>query len=169
MCNNQHDGSFFHSSDRTCSSWSFQEERLHTISEIQSVLKALGADMVRWGFHYTEVFSVRRAIGEALRNAIRHGHRGDSSKTVQLNYLICADYVLAEVIDEGPGFDTQKIAASFSPGRPGGKGLYFMRLFLDWIRFDGRGNRVTLCKMRSFAQQPGDAHPPGVHSTELTL
>ena len=23
------------------------------------------------------------------------------------------------------------------------------RLFMSWVRFDGRGNRVTLCKLRS--------------------
>jgi len=28
-------------------------------------------------------------------------------------------------------------------------GLFFMNLFMSWVRFEGRGNRVTLCKMRS--------------------
>jgi hypothetical protein len=63
---------------------------------------------------------------------------------------------LAEVIDEGPGFDPKRVPNPFSKeqqGQVARKGLFFMRLFMSWVRFGGRGNRVTLCKLRS----PGTA------------
>jgi len=132
--------------------WKFKEERLHAVADIRSKLQNLTAEMNQWGFHYTEIFSVRFAIGEALHNAIEHGHRGDESKTVQFNYLISAEYVLAEVIDEGPGFDPKSVPNPFvarQQAKPARRGLFFMSLFMSWIRFEGRGNRVTMCKMRS--------------------
>jgi serine/threonine-protein kinase RsbW len=132
--------------------WKFKEERLRTVTEIRAKLQALTAEMNLWGFHYTEIFCVRFAIGEALHNAIEHGHRGDETKTVQFNYLISADYVLAEIIDEGPGFDPKSIPNPFAAkqqAKPARRGLFFMSLFMSWVRFEGKGNRVTMCKMRS--------------------
>jgi anti-sigma regulatory factor (Ser/Thr protein kinase) len=149
---NKHDGSFSDKAFPPASSWKFKEERLQTLADIRPKLQALGAEMRWWRFHYTDIFCVRWAIGEALHNAIYHGHAEDPSKTVQLNYLISADYILAEVIDEGPGFDPKTVPNPFAKeqGKPGPKrGLFFMRLFMSWVRFDNRGNRVTLCKLRS--------------------
>lgn len=132
--------------------WSFKGERLHAIHEIRHKLQPLTAEMLRWGFHYMEIFCTRYAIQEALLNAIKHGHQGDESKTVQFNYMISQDYVLAEVMDEGPGFDPRTVPNPFASRKQGETakgGLFFMNLFMSWIRFEGRGNRVTLCKMRS--------------------
>jgi serine/threonine-protein kinase RsbW len=154
---NKPDGSF---SDKPFppSSWKFTEERLHALDDIRPKLQALGANMRLWRFHYTDIFCARWAIGEALHNAILHGNKEDPSKMVQLNYLISSDYILAEVIDEGPGFDPKKSPNPFAKeqtGQAAGRGLFFMRLFMSWVRFDARGNRVTLCKLRS----PGTAMP----------
>jgi serine/threonine-protein kinase RsbW len=145
-------GSFPPASFPPSATWNFKEERLHAITDIRPKLQALTDEMLQWGFHYTEIFCVRYAVGEALHNAIQHGHRGDESKTVRLNYLISAEYVLAEVIDEGPGFDPKSVPNPFAArqqGQVGRRGLFFMSLFMSWVRFEGRGNRVTLCKMRS--------------------
>jgi serine/threonine-protein kinase RsbW len=149
---NKHDGSFSDKAFPPASSWKFTEERLHTLDDIRPKLQAFGANMRLWRFHYTDIFCARWAIGEALHNAIYHGHHEDPSKTVQLNYLISSDYILAEVIDEGPGFDPKKFPNPFAKeqaGQAAGRGLFFMRLFMSWVRFDGRGNRVTLCKLRT--------------------
>jgi anti-sigma regulatory factor (Ser/Thr protein kinase) len=132
--------------------WSFKGERLHDIQEVRAKLQPLCAEMLRWGFHYMEIFCARYAIGEALVNAIKHGNQSDKTKTVQLNYMISPDYILAEVIDEGPGFDHRSIPNPFELRQSGSNargGLFLMNLFMTWVRFEGRGNRVTLCKMRS--------------------
>jgi serine/threonine-protein kinase RsbW len=152
VSHNKRDGSFSDRAFPPASSWKFKEERLRTLADIRPKLQALGADMRGWRFHYTDIFCVRWAIGEALHNAIYHGHHEDPSKTVQLNYLISSDYVLAEVIDEGPGFDPKRVPSPFTTeqeSQGAKRGLFFMRLFMSWVRFDGRGNRVTLCKLRS--------------------
>jgi serine/threonine-protein kinase RsbW len=35
--------------------------------------------------------------------------------------------------------------------RPGGRGLLLMRSYMTWVRFNRRGNAVTLFKQRSAA------------------
>jgi serine/threonine-protein kinase RsbW len=157
MTKNKPNGSFPHSRIPPPYGWEFKQERLHAFADILPQLRQLTAEMRHWGFHYTEVFGARWAIGEALHNAIKHGHRGDESKTVQLNYVISADYLVAEVIDEGPGFDPKRVPNPFAAGeqaKPGPRGLFFMGLFMSWVRFEGRGNRVTLCKMHSRTNRP---------------
>ncbi len=152
MSHNTPTGSFLRRSYPPPASWKFEEERLHALADIRPKLQTLTDEMLQWGFHYTEIFCVRYAVGEALHNAIKHGHRGDESKTVRLNYLISPEYVLAEVIDEGPGFNPKCIPNPFAArqqGQVARQGLFFMSLFMSWVRFEGRGNRVTLCKMRA--------------------
>jgi len=59
--------------------------------------------------------------------------------------------VLAEVEDEGPGFDPGGVAdptAAENRERTDGRGLLLMRHYMTWVRFSARGNRVTLYKQR---------------------
>ena len=55
------------------------------------------------------------------------------------------------VRDEGPGFDVHSLP---EPGQPGslepqcGRGLVLMRTFMDELRFNERGNEVTMIKRR---------------------
>jgi serine/threonine-protein kinase RsbW len=90
---------------------------------------------------------VRLALEEVIVNGLRHGNRGDPSKSVRVRYRIGPESVLAEVEDEGPGFDPSCILDPTLPEnreRPGGRGLLLMRHFMTWVLFNG--NRVTLYK-----------------------
>ncbi len=51
--------------------------------------------------------------------------------------------------DEGPGFDTSAhlpLVIAEAPRRPVGHGLELMHAFMDEVRFNERGNQVTLIK-----------------------
>jgi hypothetical protein len=59
--------------------------------------------------------------------------------------------VLAEVEDEGPGFDPAAVPDPTDPEyleRPCGRGLLLMHHYLTWLCYLGSGNLVTLCKRR---------------------
>jgi serine/threonine-protein kinase RsbW len=95
---------------------------------------------------------VRLALEEAVVNGLRHGNQGDPSKCVRVLYRVAPEAVLAEVQDEGAGFDPARVPDPTLPenvDRPGGRGLVLMRHFMTWVEFSARGNRVTLCKRRS--------------------
>jgi serine/threonine-protein kinase RsbW len=109
-------------------------------------------EMALAGYPEADVFAVRLALEEAVQNALKHGNRHDPSKRVRVSYRVTAERVLVEVGDEGEGFDPGKVPDPTGPGnleRFGGRGLFLMRAYLTWVRYNGRGNRVTLCKRRS--------------------
>jgi serine/threonine-protein kinase RsbW len=124
-----------------------------TLPVIEFVVAAMAAE----GYPRRDLFGMRLALEEALSNAVKHGHRGDPTKRISIRYRVNAQRVLAEVEDQGAGFDTQAVPDPLAPenlGRPSGRGLLLMRTYTTWVRYNERGNGVTLCKCRSDPQAP---------------
>jgi serine/threonine-protein kinase RsbW len=124
---------------------------LHVPAEIVPVIEDIVAPMETAGYSSKEIFGVRLAPEEALVNAIKHGHKGDPSKEVHLRYQVTRDRLLAEIADQGPGFDPHAVPDPLAPEnleRPCGRGLVLMRHYMTWVRFNDAGNRVTLCRLR---------------------
>ena len=74
-----------------------------------------------------------------------------STRRVRVSVSINADRIEIVVADEGPGFDpsTARAAKSVEKLDPDlGRGLLIMRSFMDEVRFNDRGNEVTLVKHR---------------------
>jgi serine/threonine-protein kinase RsbW len=114
-------------------------------------LDALVAQLQGLGYSDRELFGVRLALEEAMVNALKHGHQGDASKEAVLRYRLTAVSLLAEVEDQGPGFDPEAVPDPLAPEnleRPSGRGLLLMRRYMSWVRHNSRGNRVTLCRYR---------------------
>jgi serine/threonine-protein kinase RsbW len=107
--------------------------------------------MAAAGYPLRAQFGVRLAIEEAVVNAVKHGHKGDTAKAVKVRYRVGLRDVLVEVEDQGPGFDRGQVPDPLAPenlDRSSGRGLLLMRSFLT-VRYNERGNRVILYKSRS--------------------
>jgi anti-sigma regulatory factor (Ser/Thr protein kinase) len=126
---------------------------IHELTEVDPILRRLIAEMKALGYPRKDTFAVGLVLLEAVRNAIRHGHRGDKTLSVEINYHLIRTEVLIEVIDQGPGFDPNLVSNPLGENQEAGRlrrwGLLLMRVYMTWIRFNQRGNRVTLCKRRS--------------------
>ncbi|MEN6459214.1 MAG: ATP-binding protein [Thermoguttaceae bacterium] len=99
-----------------------------------------------------EIFGVHLAVDEALVNAIHHGNADDSAKHVQFSARVCPTRVRVEIVDEGPGFDPDRVPDPTAPdrlGRPGGRGVLLMRAFMSHVEFQDGGSHVVLEKERS--------------------
>jgi serine/threonine-protein kinase RsbW len=121
-------------------------------AELSSLLQKLEDWMRVYGYATKEIFSVSLALDEAVTNAVRHGNRSDPSKLVQVCYLVSATEVWLEVQDQGPGFDPSQVPDPIVEAyldRPGGRGLFLMRAYMDSVSYNPRGNRVTLGKRRT--------------------
>lgn len=133
-----------------------------------------------------EQLRVGVALDEALLNAYFHGNMEVSSKLRETNYheffdlaerrshespyrerriKVWAKYSPNEarfvIRDDGPGFDINALPDPRDPRyleRPHGRGLLLMRTFLDDVRYNERGNEVTLIKSSSLA--PGKIDNP---------
>ena len=120
-------------------------------ADILPILDGLAAAMTKQGYTAQDVFGVRLALEEALVNALKHGHGYDPAKRARVRYRVTQRQMLADVEDQGPGFDPCGVADPLTAGgleRPSGRGLLLMHHFLSWVRHNRRGNRVTLCKRR---------------------
>lgn len=89
----------------------------------------------------------RVSLVEALSNAMIYGNGEDPSKRVHVEVFLEQGTVTARVTDEGAGFDPGGVPDPTVPlnvCRERGRGLFLMRELMDEVRFNARGNSVTL-------------------------
>jgi CheY-like chemotaxis protein len=145
---------------------------------VQPLLAQLRDDMLAVGVcNRHEVTRVGIALEEGILNAIYHGNleissklkeKGDDSfhrlaveRAVQSPYAERRVRMVARITpkratfaisDEGPGFDVSALpdpTALENLERPCGRGLLLMRTFMDEVRFNSTGNRLTLVKLKT--------------------
>jgi serine/threonine-protein kinase RsbW len=130
----------------------WREETLRSLEDMGPAIEAVATAMASQGFTDRDLFAVRLALEEAIVNAVKHGNECEPNKQVRLRYRVEGDRALAEVEDEGRGFDPHEVPDPRAPEnleRSCGRGLLLMRAYMSWIRYNTRGNCVTLCKCRS--------------------
>ena len=103
---------------------------------------------------YTEhdIFSIKLALEEALVNAIKHGNQMDPDKRVFVSYAVTPDRFDIRITDEGPGFNPEEVpdpTAIENIERPCGRGLLLMRGFMTEVHYHGKGNTVSMSKIKN--------------------
>lgn len=129
-----------------------RELRATSLGEVEGVLSALCRELEAAGYPEKDIFAVRLSLDEAIVNGIKHGNRGDPGKTVCVRYRLAPESLWVEVEDQGEGFDPKQVPDPLAPEnleRCSGRGLFLMRAYMTWVRYNERGNCVTLCKYRS--------------------
>ena len=90
------------------------------------------------------------AVREAVANAIKHGNEQSPDKQVHVDLLLEGDELIIRIEDEGPGFDPVAVQDPLAPEnllRPSGRGIFYMKSFMDDIQYSprpGGGTVVTL-------------------------
>jgi CheY-like chemotaxis protein len=90
-------------------------------------------------------------IDEAVTNAIKHGNKFQEDKKVTIDVSINTDRIKMIVADEGPGFDVKSVPDPTNPSnflKPSGRGILFMTIGMDEVRYNEKGNILTLTKYR---------------------
>jgi serine/threonine-protein kinase RsbW len=125
---------------------------IRSAAEMAAVIDRVAAAMAEAGYPEPDVFGMRLALEEAVVNAVKHGHRGDPTREVLVRYRVTPEQAVAEVEDQGAGFDPAAVPDPLAPEnleKSSGRGLLLMRAYTTSCVFNERGNRVTLCKHRS--------------------
>ncbi len=147
------------------------------ISHLQDALAQLN-----FADHVT-LLQISTALGEAITNAIDHGNLeldssmrdGTSSyrelgkqrslvepychRRVTLTSRLTPEQVVYIIEDEGPGFDPKSLP---DPTRPenilkaSGRGIMLIRTFMHEVRFNDRGNQLTMVRRRSEESDKGN-------------
>jgi serine/threonine-protein kinase RsbW len=126
--------------------------RFENIELVQLVLKdcldQLGLDDDNR--HWIDV-----AVREAVANAIKHGNLEDPAKQVHVDLTLegnQGNLLVIRVQDEGKGFDPFDLEDPLAPEnllKPNGRGIFYMKSFMDDIQYGrrpGGGTVVTLRK-----------------------
>jgi serine/threonine-protein kinase RsbW len=91
------------------------------------------------------------AVREAVANAIKHGNRQDPVKRVEVDVKIEGDEVDIRVEDQGEGFDPGKVRdplAEENKFRSNGRGIFYMRRFMDDVSYESTPSGGTIVRMR---------------------
>jgi serine/threonine-protein kinase RsbW len=132
-----------HSAEVTIPSDLAEARRVQTLIE-----EALQANR----FTEHDIFAIRLALEEALVNAIKHGNQMDPGKRVFVCYQVSPDRFDVRITDEGPGFNPEDVPDPTEPEnieKPCGRGLLLIRGFMTSVQYHGRGNIVTMSKVRN--------------------
>jgi serine/threonine-protein kinase RsbW len=102
-----------------------------------------------------DIFGIRLAVEEALVNAIKHGNQMDSARKVRIAFQVTQEKFEVIIADEGEGFDPIDVPDPTAPEnleRPCGRGIMLMRHYMTSVAFNGRGNAVSMTKLRNGAK-----------------
>jgi len=126
-------------------------------SRIETVAKAANAvaDFVsRSGISEEAAFGIDMAVREAVTNAVVHGNAQDEQKAVELTLKSSPEAVEITVHDQGQGFSPEEVpdpTAEENILKTSGRGIFFMRTFMDevtWSIRPGGGTTVRMLKRR---------------------
>lgn len=84
---------------------------------------------------------------EAVNNAITHGNKADPQKLVDVEIEFNDNEIKITVTDEGKGFSPEKIPDPTKPENIeelSGRGVFLMTKLADSIKFNEKGNSVTM-------------------------
>ena len=134
--------------------------RFENIELVQVVLRD---SLERLGVDEDTRHWVDVAVREAVANAIKHGNAQDPGKQVHVDLFREGDEVVIRVEDEGIGFDPAQARDPLAPEnllKPNGRGIFYMKSFMDDIQYGprpGGGTIVTLRKKVAGPQEDPDA------------
>lgn len=93
-------------------------------------------------------FDVILVMREALTNAVKYGSGENSRKKVKYSLKIEGNFLVMKVEDEGEGFDWKKKLKQGLPmvDSSSGRGLAIMKSYFRIIKYNKKGNVLTLYK-----------------------
>ena len=130
----------------------------------ETIERAVMEALERRGCGEDDIFSVRLALEEAVVNAIRHGNKADPNRKIYANYSLEQARLVVNVEDEGAGFDLDSVpdpTAEENLEADHGRGILLMRVYMDEVIYNEKGNRVTLVKLLNTGDQSGEVQGHG--------
>lgn len=121
--------------------------RFEMLEMVQTVL-ARAAEMV--GFDDDALHYLSVAVRESVVNAIKHGNKGDENKRVVLVLTSHPDALEVRVQDQGQGFDPAAVPDPLAEEnllKANGRGIFFMRQFMDEVSYSFPPRGGTVVKM----------------------
>ena len=119
------------------------------ISLMHIVLEYLMKRVEKLGVVKAEQSNLFVALDEAFVNAVKHGNKFDAKKLVRVTAEVSKHEARFTIEDEGEGFDVNSIPDPLDPAnlfKTSGRGVLFIYNIMDEVKYNERGNRLTMIK-----------------------
>lgn len=126
-----------------------QFELPSALSLMHIVLEYLMKRVEKLGVIKPEQSNLFVALDEAFVNAVKHGNKFDAQKLVRVSAEISKQEARFTIEDEGEGFDVNSIPDPLDPAnlfKTSGRGVLFIYNIMDEVKYNDRGNRLTMVK-----------------------
>jgi serine/threonine-protein kinase RsbW len=123
-----------------------------TISLMHVVLEYLMKRVEKLGVVKSEQSNLFVALDEAFVNAVKHGNKFDTKKLVRIIAEVSKNEARFTIEDEGEGFDVNSIPDPLDPlnlFKASGRGVLFIYNIMDEVKYNERGNRLTMVKKKA--------------------
>ena len=120
------------------------------LASIDEAAAAVADAARRLGFDDDARFGIEMAVREAVTNAVLHGNRQDESLPVEVGVAGDESAMTVSVRDQGAGFDPARVAdptAEENLLKTSGRGILFMRTFMDDVRWERHPSGGTVVRM----------------------
>lgn len=102
------------------------------------------------GFDADTISAIDMALRESVANAVKHGNQLDESKNVYVVLEASGGRFEISVADSGPGFSPDEVPDPTQKEnllKTSGRGILFMRAFMDDVEWANRPDGGTVVKM----------------------
>jgi len=120
------------------------KSELKNLRIVERVVDELSAEM---GIDSNNYGKIIVSTMEAVNNAVIHGNKSDIKKEIEIKFNYEENKLKITVEDEGNGFNYNNIPDPTLPEnieKITGRGVFLMRKLADEVKFNKKGNRVTL-------------------------
>lgn len=121
--------------------------RFEMLEMVQTIL-VRAAEMTGFDEEASHYLSV--AVRESVVNAIKHGNKGDEAKRVVVTLTAHPNALEVRVQDQGQGFDPAAVPDPLAEEnllKADGRGIFFMRQFMDEVAYTFPPRGGTVVKM----------------------
>ena len=118
---------------------------------MHSILDYLMKRVEKVGIIEAENSNLFVALDEAFVNAIKHGNKFDANKIVRISAEVSPTEARFTIEDEGEGFNVAEIPDPTNPEnlfKTSGRGVLIIHNIMDEVRYNERGNRLTMVKKK---------------------
>jgi serine/threonine-protein kinase RsbW len=122
------------------------------ISLMHNILDYLMKRVEKVGVINPETSNLFVALDEAFVNAVKHGNKFDASKLVRITADVSPEEARFTIEDEGDGFNVAEIPDPLDPQnlfKTSGRGVLFIYNIMDEVKYNERGNRLTMVKRKN--------------------
>ncbi len=132
--------------------WSLHEKIPSSLDVGHATIERLMAALEVNKWEGRDVFHIQLAIEEAIVNAITHGNKQADDKVVEVEFRVDPRTTFMRIRDQGAGFDPAAVPDPRDDDHlecTNGRGVMLIRELMSEVRYNDRGNEVTMIKYRS--------------------